>query len=533
MGVLKGLQRWVLVGGGCVCLAAGCHHEICGHLPPLTGPLDAQTTRVIGPAVPPAPAPSDQEKQDSKREPFKLPSGLPGSEAQPIQLPRLSNLKPDERNKLINEKYPPLPPVPPDFRPALPPSGQPLTLADLQALATEKSPLLKRAAADIDAAYGAMVQSGLHPNPLVGYEADQVQPGNNAGQQGGFIQQLIKTAGKLKLAQAVSSMDYLNAKVSFRRAQVDLATQVRAYYFAVLVAQESIAVNRRLVELTDEVYRLQLKLVTGGEAAGYEPLQLFALAVQARNSLIQAENRYRAAWRQLAAALGDPCVPCQVVAGTADVPAPYFDCDKSKDRLLTEHTDVLTARNTILQAEFSLRLAEVTPIPDVQANGALQHDYATRFTQYNIQIGVPIPIWDQNQGAIHQARAQLQRAHEDLRVRQNELLGRLGEVFARYDSNRQLVANYRDSVLPNLARAYRAIYQRYQQEPDKVGFNDVVVAQQNYAQALASFLVVLADQWTAVVDLANLLQVDELYCPPPGPAQPEGIPLPKTDGRLP
>src|SRR5207248_397884 len=121
---------------------------------------------------------------------------------------------------------------------------------------------------------------------------------------------------------------------------------------------------------------------------------------------------------------------------------------------------------------------------------------------------------------------QLARAGEDLRARQNDLAAQLAEAFGRYEAARQLVANYRDQILPNLARAYRAIYQRYQQEPDKVGFNDVVVAQFNYAAALNTYLGSLGDQWTAVVDLANLMQADDLYAPgKPKPA--EELPTPR------
>jgi hypothetical protein len=71
-------------------------------------------------------------------------------------------------------------------------------------------------------------------------------------------------------------------------------------------------------------------------------------------------------------------------------------------------------------------------------------------------------------------------------------------------------------------RVYRAIYLRYQQQPDRVAFTDVAVAQQNFAASLASYLSALNDMWSAVVDLANLLQTDDLYgdgsggsCPPP------------------
>ena len=58
------------------------------------------------------------------------------------------------------------------------------------------------------------------------------------------------------------------AQVAYRRAQVDLETVIRTRYFTLLVAEEAMRANAALAELADQVYRLQLKQVRGGEAAG-------------------------------------------------------------------------------------------------------------------------------------------------------------------------------------------------------------------------------------------------------------------------
>jgi cobalt-zinc-cadmium efflux system outer membrane protein len=122
-------------------------------------------------------------------------------------------------------------------------------------------------------------------------------------------------------------------------------------------------------------------------------------------------------------------------------------------------------------------------------------------------------MFDRNQGNIKAALAQLSRAQEDLQARQNDLSARLADAIARYQSSQAIVQNYRDRILPNLSRAHRAIIQRRNAEPDKVQFNDIVVSQNNLSQALNLYLSAIGEQWTAVVDLANLLQIDDLYAP--------------------
>ena len=51
-------------------------------------------------------------------------------------------------------------------------------------------------------------------------------------------------------------------------------------------------------------------------------------------------------------------------------------------------------------------------------------------------------------------------------------------------------------------------------ENGKLAVSDVVQAQQNLIQVMQAYVDVLDAQWKAVVDVANISQVDELYGPP-------------------
>jgi hypothetical protein len=73
-----------------------------------------------------------------------------------------------------------------------------------------------------------------------------------------------------------------------------------------------------------------------------------------------------------------------------------------------------------------------------------------------------------------------------------------------------LVDYYRTQILQDQVQTCRAIYQRYQQEGDAVDFNDVVTSQQALATAVSTYIQALGEQWQAVVDMAGLLQLDDL-----------------------
>src|SRR5690606_6642877 len=66
---------------------------------------------------------------------------------------------------------------------------QPLTLEDFESMALSANPSVARAAALVQSARGNWVQVGLGPNPIVGYEGQQLGSGGLAEQHGVFIEQ--------------------------------------------------------------------------------------------------------------------------------------------------------------------------------------------------------------------------------------------------------------------------------------------------------------------------------------------------------
>ena len=467
-----------------------------------------------------------------------IPPGLPGANA-----PSLSRSRwfVDETiAEFIAREYPPLEPLPPAPRLPPGPNGQPLTLDDLQRIGLLYSPAIKRAQAAVDAARGAVKDAGAYPNPNVGFEHDTAQT-QVAGYEGFFIEQLIKTAGKLKLKQASALMDLLNAEVALRRAKTDLFYAIRSNYFQVLVARENARISATLAQFAGEIYLVQISLLRFRFAAPYEPMQLRPLVYQARFNLQQARNADLANWRQLAAALGLADMPPAQLAGRVDMPVPHFDYDRVLAHLLAYHTDVLTAENTIRQGQYNLALEKVNPIPDIDVRLLFQRDYTNApFNQISpsFTAGILLPVWDQNKGKIIQMRGNLAQAVANIAVTRNNLVTTLADAMNRYETARLQAAMTLRQV-EDQTRVYQNIYNRRNALGEAaISFGDLVAAEQTLVGYVAGYVTALGAQWQAVVDVANLLQSDDLYEEgqvPPGSAGPgrPGAACAPVAGRVP
>jgi cobalt-zinc-cadmium efflux system outer membrane protein len=466
----------------------------------------------------------------------KIPEVVPGSET---QLPNLEKLTPEERRRVFLETYPDMPPLEAEPEPQPGPGGKPYTLGDLHEMAARFSPTLKQAALDVEAARGNMIQARAYPNPTVSYTQAPSSNGTTSTTAGIVIDQPLKTGGKLKLQEAAARKALENAQLALRRARSDLATQVRNAYFGLLVAQDAMHVNRGIAQLTEQVFLIQRDLSIDGFSAHYETAVLSYQAELARLAYRQSIFAYLAAWRTLVAAVGlrERDLRLSQVAGRVDAFVPIFDYDKVLARVLTYHTDVLTARNSIEQSRYNYKLQQVIPwYQDLDLSVSVLKDFSVPPNNITstVTIGMPLSVWDQNKGNIIAAEAALYRAREQPHVAELTLTTNVTTAFSSYRQNLQALEDYRRRILPNQVRAYRGIVLRRfevgKQGLTPVAFADFVTAQQALTASVTTYLGLLGSLWSSVVSVADPLQTDDLF----QLADPQALPpIPDLEHLLP
>jgi cobalt-zinc-cadmium efflux system outer membrane protein len=337
--------------------------------------------------------------------------------------------------------------------------------------------------------------------------------GSTPGVQGIAFGQVVRTGGKQRLQAEAAEVAVRNAELALKRARSDLATRVRNAYFALLVARETVRVNKALAQFTDEVYRFHTVLTAGaGQFAGHEPAALRAQAYTARLAYNQAIQGYISAWQQLVATVGLRQLPLTEVAGRIDAAIPYYDYDTVKAHALRNHTDLLIARNGLDIARYNLMAQQVAPIPDVTFSVLVQKEFALPPQQWvpSATVSFPIPIWDQNKGNIIAAEAGQVRAREEPHRVEVTMTGNLAAAYQNYKNNLQALEYYRRFILPDQVRYYRGVFVAHHTF-NLAGFGDLVSAQQTLYSDVIAYLSVLGQLWSSVVTVADFLQTDDLF----------------------
>jgi outer membrane protein, heavy metal efflux system len=385
-----------------------------------------------------------------------------------------------------------------------PVAAAPVDLDALLALARAHNPDLAAAAARVEEARGRMIQAGLYPNPTLGYSGNQINDGpGTPGQQGGFVSQEFVTGGKLRIAREAARYGITAADWHAASKWFETAARVKAAYYEYATALATERETKRMAELFAEALSRTQNLAAGGKVDAYDVSRLKVEVTQVSNRVGAARERVAAATRMLAVATGVNRLPGEVSAtALADnAPLPVFD---EATELAGRSSYILVAAAEAEQARIDVRAAEIKPIPNVQTMTTVAHDYVTRAPMASVLVGLPVPVFDRNQGNVLAARARLQAATaavEQARLRQVE---RLTNAYQKYENARRQLELYRTKVLPDASAALDQIDKVYAAKGER--FFDTLDARRVLSQARIDAAQALGDLWAAVAEIEAVIQ---------------------------
>ena len=285
----------------------------------------------------------------------------------------------------------------------------PLTLERLERLAHQHNPTLIQARTQIEGGRAKALQAGLYPNPLFGYSGEQIGVNGTAGEfHGGFVQQEIVTAGKLRLSREKYLARASAAEFQALAQEYSVINDVRIRYYQVLGAQERLGIQQELLKNAEDALVTVEEQVNLGQANRADLHQARVLLGEQQLNVNMAENALEMEWEWLMSIVGVP-QPRKPVTGTLEGRTDPIQWDTALQRLLAESPELGMARAVLKADEITVEREKVQPIPNLVLQGSAGRNYDTRETVYGFGAFIELPLFDRNQGTIHQAQADLRR----------------------------------------------------------------------------------------------------------------------------
>ncbi len=352
-----------------------------------------------------------------------------------------------------------------------------MTLEDFESLACANNPTLQGLAAITQKAAGFRTQVALRANPTVGYQAVQLAD-KGTDQHTAFVEQEIVTGGKLELNRRVMNEAVRAQLLELETQRLRVATDVRAKFYEALAAQQTIELIADFKSVTNKGLELADLRKQALEGTQIDVLQAKVQKNEIDLAYQQAEYAYLAAWRELVAFAGaSDLVPTRLV-GTLPSEVQPKDWTVVAASSVESSPERRAAQARVSQARMNLERQGVQAIPNLTVQFAAGVDNGTNSGLMNLQVGAPMPVFNQNQGNIAAARAEYCRALMDVQRIDNAIRARLAEVAQAYDSASAAVSKYSREILPNAEEALELAELAY--KAGETSFIQVLVARRTY-----------------------------------------------------
>lgn len=351
----------------------------------------------------------------------------------------------------------------------------------------------------IEYSKGQQITAGLFPNPVatIGTLSSftQGRTSSSSGALSGQIQQLFELAGKRGYRIESAGYGIQSAEASFGDAVRQLGFTVKDTYYRIQLAHRRLILAEENRDRFARILDINTIRFKKGYIAEVDLIRIRLQMVDFQSQVIQSLQEGESARGDLRLLLR--LSPSTLLELTTELDFRRIDPDIGKLRTvaLDLRPDIKARRFAYSQRESDLKLAKAYRIPDVTigAGYAVQGPQGPdNPQQWSLNLGLPLPIFNRNQGGIVQAEVAVQTAEADLNKTVNLVENEVEVAYRNLLQSRRLVEAYVGGVLEDARSTFTIVERAY--ERGGATILDLLDAartsrmiQQNYIEALFNY----------------------------------------------
>ncbi len=380
-----------------------------------------------------------------------------------------------------------------------PPAAVRLSLNEALALFLKQNLDVLIAKYGIDYSKGQQITAALFPNPVASIGTlssfTQGRTLNNSGYIMTQVQQLFELAGKRGYRIESAGFGAQSAEAAFEDAVRQLGFTVKDTYFRIQLAQRRLALAEENRDRFGRILDINSIRFKKGYIAEVDLIRIRLQMVDFQSQVIQSLQEGESARGDLRQLLR--LSPKTMLELTTDMDFRRIDPDINRLRTsaLEIRPDIKAKRYSYSQREADLKLAKAYRVPDVTIGGGYSVQGAQgpdNPQQWALNLGLPLPLFNRNQGGIRQAEVAVQSAEADLNKTVNQVENEVEVAYRNLIQSRRLVEAYVGGVLDDARSTFTIVERAY--ERGGATILDLLDAartsrtiQQNYIEALYTY----------------------------------------------
>ncbi|MGZ5052185.1 MAG: TolC family protein [Methylobacter sp.] len=384
-----------------------------------------------------------------------------------------------------------------------------LSLPQVLSLLETHNPALANAQARQQSAQAALITAKAYPNPeleLGGGTATGIGEGALSGSnEQVYIAQPLDLPFIREARRKVAEAGISSADEASRHVWLSVRSQVKLAFYEILRRQAELQISRDNEQLLTQIRdKIKLKAEVG-EAPRYEQVKSDAEALNALKLRESAEIRVNDAKSALRALFGQ-ALPHQYEAG-GELPAPPSNIpplEQLREEVLGKQPLLQQYRAEIDKAQAKVKFEQDLRYPQPTLKAGAERDPGLE--QWRVNLVVPLPIWNQRQGPIGEAEAELRQAEAAANQQELSAVRELENAYNRYHIANRQVETFDAGLLKQAEAALKVSEAAYRL--GERGIIDYLDAQRTYRSVRNDYINARFDRQAALIDIERLRATD-------------------------
>ncbi len=347
----------------------------------------------------------------------------------------------------------------------------PLNIETATKLFLERNLALISARYQIDMAEADAITARLLPNPVFSLGTIALTANNPVTKKDPDpreldfnFSQLIETAGKRKHRKAAAGWGREISKVSFEDALRNQLFNFRKAFYQVVAAQAAVDLANEILRSYEDLSELNKTRYEAGEIAEEELIKVRLERNRFETEVEQGLLDLKTAKNTLLSLLRytdfEQPVDIEERLSFTDI---SLSLDKVREVAMTYRPDLKAAQMRIKRSEELVDGAKALRYPDLTAGATYQQipDY-THDNTFGVNLGLPLPIFNRNQGGIMRAETELEKAKTDNQLLIVNIVTEIENAFRTYKTKRELVKSY-GTIMGQAEKALDIAVYKYRQ----------------------------------------------------------------------
>ena len=382
-----------------------------------------------------------------------------------------------------------------------------LVMKEAIQLALLQNPELQSYSIEMRAREARTLQESFAPNPQLEFEVEDF--GGREEFQGFTgseftlsVGQMIELAGKRKKRTRASAFLSDLAAWDYEAKKLDVLTETVKRYLQLIGDQEQLMLNEELVRVSEKLHQAVNRLVKAGRISAAELSRTQVVLSTAQLEVTRSKRKLEADRSRLSSQWGETKPGFNSVTGSLDRVEVIPPLDSLR-KFLDKNPDIVRWTTEIEMRRAIESLEEAKQIPDPTIQAGYKYLSEPSISAFIVNLSIPIPIFDNNKGAVQEAYNRRKKAEEQYKNTEIVLGTYLIELYQNLAILYAEIDNASKTIIPEAEKAYQIINNGYLL--GKFRFLDVLQSQRTLFEARKNLISSLMAYHLRVADMERLI----------------------------